>query len=378
MGFVHVVGGENSSRAGEKLDRFGVVFKVYDVDFAFAAQPDGFLGDPHYDGKPLFVTRVAENDVIGVAEPRAFADRAVFVRDVLFKSVSVHSESVLLRVFGVCGVVRGVLSFRQSVAKACEHILVKGRAKLGEGVKHAAFLRVEVAAGKVAERGGGSGFLLAFLRVLLVTSLDGFRKGLCFFGESADSDEGNNIVGEESRGGYRENNMLCDGRDKRGNVRDGGVEEFKQKHRKHAENHHSEQTNSAVDVEFAVGVIPPARVEEFFHNVRGRVFENARKQNAEYKDQPPLLNTAENRHVEARTPAVNRAVRTVQKSAVYEFLLRDRADNHFPHPPDDRVEQEPQKPVFNQVHLFRPPRGFSFLTERKRLLRSSRFCRRYR
>ena len=114
----------------------------------------------------------------------------------------------------------------------------------------------------------------------------------------------------------------------------------------HAKTDGTAQEDSAVEVEFPVGIVPPAGVEELFQQPAGKVFQNRDNHHAGKEEgNPGVCPGLQQVHDEHSAEPVDRTQRPPQKSPVDEVPVADGAIAGLPNPADEAVGQKQHENV---------------------------------
>lgn len=118
-----------------------------------------------------------------------------------------------------------------------------------------------------------------------------------------------------------------------------------QQHARKAKARGVQQADAAVDLEFIMRVVPPAHVEELFHDPAREVFEDRRDDRTEDECQHRVTETAvQTVEHEQCAVAVDGAEKTVEKTSLFaQVPLGNRTVQHFAAPAEGavgNVEQE--------------------------------------
>lgn len=104
--------------------------------------------------------------------------------------------------------------------------------------------------------------------------------------------------------------------------------------------------DSAVEVEFPVGVVPPAGVEEGFQKPAGKVFQEGDNRHAGKKERNPSMGPGlQQVHDQHPAESVDGTQWPPQKAPVYEMPGLDGAIAGFPNPADEAVGQKQHEDV---------------------------------
>ena len=114
----------------------------------------------------------------------------------------------------------------------------------------------------------------------------------------------------------------------------------------HAKTDGAAQEDSAVEVEFLVGIVPPAGVEEGFQQPAGEVFQNRDNHHAGKEEGDPGVGPGlQQVHDEHSAEPVDRTQWPPQESPIDEVAMTDGAIAGFPYPADETVGQKEHENV---------------------------------
>ena len=140
---------------------------------------------------------------------------------------------------------------------------------------------------------------------------------------------------------------------------DGGMDKAHQQDGEEAPGDGAGEADVAVEVEFLIGVIPVADLENPLHHVPGDVFQGRGRQHAEEPDQPEVLRHGNGGQQNDDGPGtVNGQQGAVEKAPVHPMPLAEGDIAGLPDPAAEAVEEKQQDPLARgvDVHPFIPPR----------------------
>ena len=119
------------------------------------------------------------------------------------------------------------------------------------------------------------------------------------------------------------------------------LEHIDYEHARQSPQHRELQAHVALDVQRALGVVPPLVVEHLFQHPAGEVFDGAREQHAAAEQQPEAaLERPEHEQHAHHAEAVDGADGAVDEAAVDELAVRDGGEGHLGAPAEKSVDVE--------------------------------------
>mgnify|MGYP001664637281 FL=1 len=109
--------------------------------------------------------------------------------------------------------------------------------------------------------------------------------------------------------------------------------------------HAVKQTNAPVKLDFFLAVVPPAHVEQLFHEPAGEILQRGGKHHAAKKGQNGIFEAAIQciQHQKGAVP-INGADKAIQKTALFaDMPLADRTIKHLADPAGGAVDHQQQK-----------------------------------
>ena len=108
-----------------------------------------------------------------------------------------------------------------------------------------------------------------------------------------------------------------------------------------------QQADPAIEMEFILGVVPPAHVEELFHGEAGDIFYQGGQDRAQEEGQKGILAAAVQAEKDnQRAVAVDGADGTVEEAPLFaELPLAGGAVDHFAAPAKDAVDYQQEEGI---------------------------------
>ena len=127
-------------------------------------------------------------------------------------------------------------------------------------------------------------------------------------------------------------------------------------HRHGPKGHEAPQAHAAVDVQKALGIVPPAGVKELFHRPGGQVFQRCGQNGAgRNSSRRAVLQRRKDEDHRHRARAVDGAHRPVEKAAVDQLFAGHGAEDALIHPADEAVNGRTTKTIAPADEPYRPP-----------------------
>ena len=119
-------------------------------------------------------------------------------------------------------------------------------------------------------------------------------------------------------------------------------------HAGNAEYQRSRQTDTSLQIETVVTVIPPSRVEHLLHGPGSDVFEYARSDCGDQENHDRIMHIVQQCDRQCRAGSVNRAQRAIEEAAIHQPAFHDGHQNRFVDPADETVQYEPKEEMLQR------------------------------
>lgn len=144
-----------------------------------------------------------------------------------------------------------------------------------------------------------------------------------------------------------------------------GLDKVAQQHARKAKACGVQKAHTAIDLEFIMGVVPPAHVEELFHDPAREVFKDRRDDRTEDEREHRILEaTVQKIQHEQRAMAVNGAEKAVEEASLFaDVTLGDGAVEHLAAPAEGAVRDVEQKQLAEVFRSWKAERACSVVIQ---------------